>query len=84
MSVSLERILLITSDHDISNIIIRQSLMPFGYQVNHVERSSEAIRAAIQNDPDLIIADLDLPDLSGKDLLVALSSRGIETPLIGL
>jgi len=82
MSVSLERILLVTSDPVISNFIIRQSLMPLGYQVYHVERSSEAIRVAKQKNPDLIIADLNLPDLSGKDLLVALSSQGIETPLV--
>ena len=32
--------------------------------------------------PDLIIADLNLPGLSAKDLLVALTSQGVNTPLL--
>jgi DNA-binding NtrC family response regulator len=84
MSVSLECILLVTSGPVISVYIFRQSLMRLGYQVFHVEKSSGAHRVAIQNNPDFIIADLNLPELSEKDLLAALSSQGIETPLIVL
>ena len=84
MSVSLERILLVTSGPVISIYIFRQSVMRLGYQVYHVEKSSGAYRVAVQNNPDLIIADLNLPDLSEKDLLAALSSQGIETSLIVL
>lgn len=84
MSDSLEHILLVEDDPEISDLILRQSLQPLGYQVSHVRRASEAIRVAIQNSPDLIIIDLNLPDLSGKDLLIALSSQGIDTPMIVL
>jgi two-component system NtrC family sensor kinase len=82
MSENLERILLVEDDPEISDLIIRGSLQPLGYQVFQVESASEAIKSAIHNNPDLIIADLELPDLSGKDLLVALASQGIETPMI--
>jgi DNA-binding NarL/FixJ family response regulator len=36
----------------------------------------------VQTPPDLIIANLNLPGLSAKDLLIALASQGVHTPLL--
>jgi two-component system NtrC family sensor kinase len=44
--------------------------------------SSTAIQKSLQFGPDLIIASLTLPGLSGKDLLVALRSQGTDVPMI--
>ena len=52
MIVSVVRILLVTSDPGISNYIFRQSLMPLGYHVYHVEKSSEVLRVTLQKNPD--------------------------------
>lgn len=82
MSANVEKILLVESDPDISDLIARQALQPAGYRVEVVGDASSAIQQAVQMAPDLIIADINLPDLSGKDLIVALSSQGVETPLI--
>ena len=41
-----------------------------------------AIQYAARSAPDLVIADLNLPGLSGKDLLVALNSQGLQVPVI--
>ena len=79
-----ERILVIESDPDVSDLIARQALKPLGYQVNVAADSSSAIRQAIQFQPDVVIVELDMPGLSGKDILVALSSQGITTPMIVL
>jgi DNA-binding response OmpR family regulator len=79
-----ERILVIESDPDISDLIARQALKPLGYQVNVAADSSNAIRQAIQLQPDVVIVNLNMPGLSGKDILVALSSQGITTPMIVL
>ncbi len=79
-----EKILVVESDPDISDLIARQALKPFGYQVAVANDGSSAIRQAIQFQPDVLIANLNLPGLSGKDLLVALSSQGILTPMIVL
>lgn len=78
----IERILLVESDPDINDLIARQSLQPLGYQVEVVEDAASAIKKAVQLFPDLVIANLNLPGLSGKDLLVALSSQGVHVPLI--
>jgi DNA-binding response OmpR family regulator len=77
-----DRILLIEDDPKISDLIARQTLIPVGYYVDVVNDSSAAIKQALLIPPDLIIADLNLPGLSAKDMLVAFASQGITTPLL--
>jgi DNA-binding response OmpR family regulator len=77
-----ERILIVESDPDIADLIGRQSLKPLGYQVAVVGDAASAINAAVQSTPDLIIANLQLPGLSGKDLLAALNSQGVKSPVV--
>jgi DNA-binding response OmpR family regulator len=77
-----ERILVVEHDPDISDLIVRQALRPLGYNVTSVEDAPAAIKYAIQTPPDLILTNLNLPGLSGKDMLVALNSQGIRAPLI--
>jgi two-component system NtrC family sensor kinase len=84
MSPSQERILVVENDPEISDLIARQTLQPMGYRVNVVGGASQAIQEAMRFAPDVIIANLHLPGLSGKDLLVALSSQGLEVPVIVL
>jgi len=82
MAPSGDRILLVEHDPEVSDLIARQALRSVGYQVDVVADASSAIKYAAQTLPDLIIANLNLPGLSAKDLLVALSSQGVETPLL--
>jgi DNA-binding response OmpR family regulator len=77
-----ERILIVESDPDISDLIARQALKPLGYNVTITGDAASAMKQAVQTPPDLIIANLNLPGLSGKDLLAALTSQGIAAPLI--
>jgi signal transduction histidine kinase/FixJ family two-component response regulator len=77
-----EHILVVESDPDVSDLIARQTLTPMGYRVKVAETVSEAIQQAMIFSPDLVITSLHLPDLTGKDLLVALSSQGLEIPVI--
>lgn len=42
----------------------------------------EALTLAVDYMPDLVIMEMNLPGFSGKDLMVALLSQGIETPVI--
>src|SRR5574339_1333 len=77
-----DRVLLVENDPEVSDLIARQVLISEGYDVDVVVDSSSAIKQALVNPPDLIIADLNLPTLSAKDLLVALTSQGIHTPLL--
>ena len=82
MSTAQERILIVESDPDISDLIARQVLKPFGYHIKVVEGATQAIQESALFSPDVIIVNINLPGLSGKDLLVALSSQGVEVPVI--
>src|SRR5512145_1633702 len=77
-----EKVLVVCADPDVSDLIARQALQPMGYQAVVAPDSGSAVRQALQFQPDVIFADLNMPGLSGKDLLVALSSQGITTPVV--
>ena len=77
-----ERVVVVESDPDISNLISRQALQPLGYQVMVVADVPAVLQQAIQTPPDLLIANLNLPGLNAKDLIVALSAQGLDVPLI--
>ena len=82
MNISAEKILLVASDPDIRELIAHQALQPLGYQVQIADDVNAAIMQAAQSAPDLVIADLNLSGLSGKDLLVAFNSQGLQVPVI--
>ena len=77
-----DRILLVENNPKISDLIVRQTLIPTGYVVDVVADSNSAVKQALLTHPDLIIADLNLQGLSAKDLLVALAAQGVNTPLL--
>ena len=82
MKTSRERILVVESDPEISDLIARQTLQAMGYRVEETASAATAMQQATSFSPDVILADLSLPGLSGKDLLVALTSQGVEVPVI--
>ena len=77
-----ERILVVDDDPDVLDLLERQILVPMGYQVATASDVSGAIQKSVTFGPDLIMASLALPGLSGKDLLVALRSQGVEVPML--
>jgi DNA-binding response OmpR family regulator len=79
-----EKILVVESDPDISDVIVRQALQPLGYDIRLVNDGGSAILQAAKFGPDLIVANVNLPGLSGKDLLVALTSQDVQVPVIVL
>jgi DNA-binding response OmpR family regulator len=82
MKSARERILLVESDPEISDLVARQTLQAMGYQVQVTRAASLAIQEATRFAPDIIITNMSLPDLSAKDLLVALNSQGVFAPVI--
>jgi len=82
MAFSAEKILLVENDPDVSDLVARQALAPLGYEVTVAGDAAAGIKQALKAAPDLIMANLNLPGLSGKDLLVALNAQGIHAPLI--
>jgi len=79
---STERILLVENDAAISDLITLQALRPLGYQIQLVDDVNAALQEIARDAPDLVMVDLTLPGLSGKDLLVAMGSQGLQIPVI--
>lgn len=77
-----EKVLVVDEDLDVLDLVARQVLQPMGFAVETADDAGEAIQKAITFQPDLIVASLTLPALSGKDLLVALRSQGMEMPVL--
>ena len=77
-----DRILIVDSDPVVRDFLSRQALIAAGYKVKAVESASDAISIVSQAPPDAIIANMHLPGLSGKDMMVALSAQGYEIPVV--
>jgi two-component system NtrC family sensor kinase len=77
-----DRVLVVDEDQEVLQLITKQVLEPLGYLTAAASNTDDAIHQTLDFEPDLIIASLALPGLSGKDLIVALRSRGIEIPVL--
>jgi two-component system NtrC family sensor kinase len=77
-----EKILVVDDDLDVLDLVVQQVLKPQGYQVATAQDGAAALQIALQSAPDIIITSLDLPGLSGRDLMAALRSQSYECTLI--
>lgn len=82
LSKQSEKILVVDSDREVVNLIADQVLAPLGYQVATAHDGPTALQIMLQMAPDILITALDLPGLSGRDLLTAMHSQGIETIIV--
>ncbi|MDX9864213.1 MAG: ATP-binding protein [Anaerolineaceae bacterium] len=80
----MDKILLVENDPVISDLIVRQALQAANFETVVVGEASAAITRVMQQAPDVIIADLSLPGLSTQDMIIALASQNIHTPVIAL
>ena len=65
------RILIVEDEPSIVKVL-RSSLSAVGYDVSAVDTGKDSIRAVAQFAPDVIVLDLGLPDLDGKDVIQSL------------
>ena len=75
-------ILVVEDDPKIAHIV-RVYLEGAGFRVRHVERGGNALAAALEEKPLLVILDLMLPDMSGEEVCLKLKEIG-DMPVIML
>ena len=61
---------------------LQRGLTVEGYEVLTAKSGSEAFRIAVQEQPDVVILDLLLPDGNGLDTLERLRNRGFDKPVL--
>lgn len=62
--------ILLVEDNDPLRLLLKRTLESEGYQVSAASTGKEGFQALNQNFPDLIILDLNLPDINGVQILV--------------
>ena len=82
MTQALARLLVVDDEPQILRFL-RTSLTANGFEVIEATNGADAIRRATADAPDVIILDLGLPDMDGKEVIRILR-EGLETPILVL
>ena len=77
-----ETILVIDDSRPTREFIVDYALKPRGYRAILAIDGEEGIQLALELNPDLIILDIQLPRMSGTDVLLALKAHGLNIPVI--
>jgi CheY-like chemotaxis protein len=67
--------ILVVEDDNWLRYVMAELLADDGYQVLEAETGTQALALVEQSAPDLVVLDLNLPELSGLDVLHALRAR---------
>ena len=78
--------ILVVEDDRLSLILLRQLLTAQGYEILHSSEGWDGINRARNEQPDLIVMDINLPDISGLDatLLLKKDDRTKNIPIIAV
>ena len=64
--------------------MLRDALRFAGYEVHTASRGFDALRAATDLDPDLLVLDVNLPDIDGFEICRRLRADGSQVPVVFL
>jgi CheY-like chemotaxis protein len=76
--------ILVAEDEDDLRNAVRMSLAAEGYRVLTVRNGREAVRGALEQQPDLVLLDVMMPGLNGLDACRELRQRGFPGPIVML
>lgn len=71
-------------DDDDLNELVPRLLEAEGFEVRAWKRGEDALEPLSADPPDLLLLDVNLPGMSGWELLERLRDRGIDAPAIAL
>ena len=69
---------LIVDDSEVLRRLIEMCLRPAGLEIDSASTGAEAIEKAATFEPDLVLLDIGLPDMTGWDVLQAIRAAGAE------
>nr|MBN1229432.1 response regulator [Anaerolineae bacterium] len=75
-------VLIIDQDDDEREMLVEAALEPFGYRVETAADGGAGLSAVKEKPPDIIILDLHLEGLSGRDVMAALQAQSQDVPVI--
>jgi signal transduction histidine kinase/DNA-binding response OmpR family regulator len=77
-----ERILVIEDSMELRTFLVDDMLPYHGYQVVGAETGQEGLSKLSSEKPALVLLDLELPDMSGMDILTTMEREGTDIPVI--
>jgi DNA-binding response OmpR family regulator len=78
------RILIVDDDVDLRNALVEQIAMHPEFEVDAVDTAEAALKSVPDSPPDLVIMDVGLPDLDGREAVRRLRREGYRKPIIML
>jgi two-component system, OmpR family, response regulator len=79
----LPRVLVIEDDGDLRRLV-RRGLEEEGFEVMQASNGTDAVALAETEKPNLLVVDIGLPDADGRDVVQAVRSRGVDSPVLFL
>lgn len=83
LDMDTQKILVVDDEPNIRDLL-SASLRFAGYQVSTAANGNDAINEIVENQPDIVLLDVMLPDISGFGVTKKIRSLGIETPILFL
>jgi two-component system response regulator MprA len=77
------RVLVVEDDADVRRLV-HKGLEEEGFEVRVAASGAAGLEAGANEDHDVLVIDIALPDADGRDLCQALRSRGVTAPVIFL
>ena len=77
------RVLVVEDDRGVA-VSLTDGLSDAGYEVDHVATGAAALDVEAERDVDVVLLDLGLPDMDGRDVCRELRSRSSNVPIIML
>jgi signal transduction histidine kinase/FixJ family two-component response regulator len=81
-AVAGERVLIVEDSLDILSFLAEDVLPYHGYQVAAATTGEEGLDKLSSTDPDLLLLDLELPDMSGIDILKRVQEDETDIPIV--
>ncbi|MDT7567038.1 MAG: hypothetical protein QOG76_5662 [Pseudonocardiales bacterium] len=77
-------ILIADDDEDLRQALAEQLTLHEEFEVLQAENGAKAITAARSAQPDLVIMDVGLPDLDGREAVKIIRKNGFKNPILML
>ncbi len=76
--------ILLAEDHDDNRHLVTRLLTRLGFDVFTAVNGYEVIESYLRNKPDLILLDIQMPEMDGIEAVKILRDKGCEVPIIAL
>lgn len=78
------RLLLVDNDEAVHKLVPRMLAKKLNTEITSASNAGEAINAALENDFDVVLLELDMPETDGMEIIRQLREKGYWRPIVAL